>query len=90
MPGYLRLDAFRATPLVKEPFEHLIVSGFVDPAGLAAINADYPNITTSGSFPVDQVSFRPAFRRCSTNSRATRSVKPSSRNSASIFRTGRP
>ena len=57
-----RLDAFRSTPLIKEPFEHLIVSGFVDAAGLAAINADYPKISTSGSFPVDQVSFGPAFQ----------------------------
>ena len=62
MPGYLRVDAFRSTPLVSEPFEHLIVSGFVDPKGLAAINADYPKISTSGSFPVDQVSFGPAFQ----------------------------
>jgi SM-20-related protein len=62
MSGYLRLDAFRSTPLVKEPFEHLIVSGFVGPAGVAAINADYPKISTSGSFPVDQVSFGPAFQ----------------------------
>jgi SM-20-related protein len=62
MPDYLRLDAFRATPLVKEPFEHLIVSGFVGPAALAAINADYPKISTSGSFPVDQVSFGPVFQ----------------------------
>jgi SM-20-related protein len=62
MPGYLRLDAFRSTPLVSEPFEHLIVSGFVDPKGLAAINADYPKISTSGSFPVDQMSFGPAFQ----------------------------
>ena len=62
MPGYLRLDAFRSTPLVKEPFEHLIVSEFVDPACLAAINADYPKISTSGSFSADQVSFGPAFR----------------------------
>jgi hypothetical protein len=62
MPDYLRLEAFRATPLVKEPFEHLIVSGFIGPAALAAINADYPKITSSGSFPVDQVSFGPAFQ----------------------------
>jgi SM-20-related protein len=61
MPDYLRLEAFRA-PLVKEPFEHLIVSGFIGPAALAAINADYPKITSSGSFPVDQVSFGPAFQ----------------------------
>lgn len=62
MPGYLSLEAFRATLLVKEPFEHLIVSGFVGPAALAAINAAYPKISTSGSFPVDQVSFGPAFQ----------------------------
>jgi SM-20-related protein len=48
--------------LVPEPFQHLIVSGFVAPAALDAINADYPKISTSGSFPVDQVSFGPAFQ----------------------------
>ena len=59
---YLRLEAFRATPLVQEPFQHLIVPGFISPDGLAAINADYPKISSSGSFPVDQVSFGPAFQ----------------------------
>jgi hypothetical protein len=62
MPNYLGLEALRATPLVKEPFEHLIVSGFIGPAALAAINADYPKISSSGSFPVDQVAFGPAFQ----------------------------
>jgi SM-20-related protein len=62
MPEYLRLDAFRDTPLVREPFQHLIVSGFVGPAALNAINADYPKISTSGSFPVEQVSYGPAFQ----------------------------
>jgi SM-20-related protein len=63
MPGYLRLDAFQATPLQREPFHHLIVPGFIGPAALAAVNADYPKISTSGSFPVDQVGFGPAFQR---------------------------
>ena len=62
MPGYLRLEAFQATPLQREPFPHLIVSGFIGPQALAAINADYPKISTSGSFPVDQVEFGPAFQ----------------------------
>jgi hypothetical protein len=62
MPGYLRLEAFQATPLQREPFPHLIASGFIGPQALAAINADYPKISTSGSFPVDQVEFGPAFR----------------------------
>ncbi len=59
---YLRLEAFRGTPLVQEPFQHLIVPGFISPDGLAAINADYPKISSSGSFPVDQVSFGRAFQ----------------------------
>jgi SM-20-related protein len=60
--NYLGLHAFRATPLVQEPFQHLIVSGFVTPDALRAINADYPKISSSGSFPVDQVTFGPAFQ----------------------------
>ena len=55
MPGYLRLDAFTKTPMVQKPFEYVLVSGFVNSAAFAAISADYPKITTSGSFPVDQV-----------------------------------
>ena len=47
---------------MQEPFQHLIVPGFISPDGLAAINADYPKISSSGSFPVDQVSFGPAFQ----------------------------
>ncbi|HEY1746738.1 MAG TPA: 2OG-Fe(II) oxygenase [Xanthobacteraceae bacterium] len=60
---YLRLDAFRETPLTTEPFPYLIVEGFVGPAALTAINADYPKVSSSGSFPVDEVSFGPAFQK---------------------------
>jgi SM-20-related protein len=60
---YLRLDALRATPLTREPFPYLIVEGFVGSAALAAINADYPKISSSGSFPVDEVSFGPSFQK---------------------------
>lgn len=62
MATCLRLDALRATPLVKTPFEHLVVPGFIASAALTAINADYPKISSPGSFPVDQVSFGPAFQ----------------------------
>jgi len=60
---YLRLDALRATPLTTEPFPYLIVEGFVGSAALTAINADYPKISSSGSFPVDEVSFGPSFQK---------------------------
>lgn len=62
MPSYLGIEQFRTTPLVRQPFEHLIVPQFIGPRPLAEINADYPKISTSGSFPVDQLSFGPAFR----------------------------
>jgi len=62
MTEYLRLDAFRTTPLQREPFEHLVVPGFVSAAGLAAINADYPKISAPGSFPTDQLAFGGAFQ----------------------------
>ena len=59
----LDLDAFRATPLAKEPFEYLIVPNFVPSEACARINADYPKIGQHGSFPVSQLSFGPAFQR---------------------------
>jgi SM-20-related protein len=62
MPACLRLEAFSETPLVTKPFQYLIVPSFVDAAAFKAIIADYPKITTSGSFPVDQVTFGPTFR----------------------------
>jgi SM-20-related protein len=62
MTDYLRLETFRATPLVREPFQHLVVPGFVSEAGLAAINADYPKISSPGSFPTDQLVFGSAFQ----------------------------
>jgi SM-20-related protein len=63
MAEYLKLEALRATPLVREPFAHLVVPGFVSEAGLAAINADYPKIASPGSFPTDQLVFGPAFQK---------------------------
>jgi len=63
MPNYLRLEAFRATPLVTQPFEYLILPGFIGAAALAEINTDYPKISATGSFPVNEVSFGPAFQR---------------------------
>ena len=62
MLRYLGIQQFRTTPLERQPFEHLIVPQFIGPRPLAEINADYPKISTSGSFPVDQLSFGPAFQ----------------------------
>jgi len=57
----LDLAAFRSAPLVREPYEYLIVPGFLKAEALAAINADYPKIDKPGSFPSDTLSCGPAF-----------------------------
>lgn len=57
----LDLTAFRATPLVHEPFDYLVLPGFVRPEARAAINASYPNIKRPGSFPLSELTYGPAF-----------------------------
>jgi hypothetical protein len=58
----LDLDAFRATPRVGEPFEYLVVPGFVRADACVRINADYPDISQRGSFPVAQLTYGRAFQ----------------------------
>jgi len=58
----LDLEALKATPLIRQPFEYFVVPGFVRPEARAKINADYPKISEGGSFPVAQLSYGPAFR----------------------------
>ncbi len=57
----LDLTAFRAAPLVRDPFDYLILPGFLRPGHLAAINADFPKIDNPGSFPLGGLSYGPAF-----------------------------
>ena len=59
--GALDLAAFRATPLVREPFDYLVLPGFVKPEACAAINASYPEIKRPGSFPLTELTYGPAF-----------------------------
>ncbi len=58
----LDLEALKATPVIRQPFEYFVVPGFVRPEARAKINADYPKISEGGSFPVAQLSYGPAFR----------------------------
>ncbi|MEX0760044.1 MAG: 2OG-Fe(II) oxygenase [Tistlia sp.] len=61
--GLLDLERFAATPLVREPFDHLIVPGFLRPEALAAVAADFPDIAEGGSFPLASLRCGPAFDR---------------------------
>ena len=58
----LDLDALKAAPLTREPFQHLVVPGFVHAQARTKINADYPKISEGGSFPAAQLSYGPAFK----------------------------
>jgi hypothetical protein len=51
----LDLDALVSTPLARDPFDHLIVPGFVRAAFAESIGRDYPRIDKAGSFALDDV-----------------------------------
>ena len=55
-------EAFGATPLSRDPYEHVIVNGFVKREALQAVNQDYPEIQDAGSFPLEELEFGPAFQ----------------------------
>jgi SM-20-related protein len=55
-------NALRNAPLEREPYEHVILRGFVKPEELAKINADYPRIDHAGSYPLASLEFGPNFQ----------------------------
>ncbi|MGB8275214.1 MAG: 2OG-Fe(II) oxygenase [Alphaproteobacteria bacterium] len=56
------LAAFERTPLEHDPFDFLVVPGFVRKEALAALHRDFPAIENPGSFPTSELSFGPAFQ----------------------------
>lgn len=54
-------ERFRMAPLVREPFEHLVVSGFLRSSSLEPVLSGFPAITRGGSFPESELSFGPGF-----------------------------
>lgn len=57
----LDMDALAAEPLARDPYDYLVVKGFVRPEAAAAIRADYPVITKPGSFALDDVEVKGRF-----------------------------
>ncbi len=55
--SFLNLEKFRATPLTRDPFNFLIVPGFLQGEARDALNADFPVIAKPGSYPASEVSF---------------------------------
>lgn len=59
--GFLDLARLAATPLARDPFDHVIVPGFVRAAALPALSAAFPAIEQPGSFPLESLARGPAF-----------------------------
>jgi hypothetical protein len=85
----LDLELFRNTPLTREPFDFLVVPGFVKASTLEAINSDYPNVPRSGSFPLREVKYGPAFAQLTTDLRCEE-FRKAFEQKFNIDLTGRP
>jgi hypothetical protein len=57
----LDLDAFGDAPLTREPFEFVVVPGFLKSETVAAVRKDFPDISHAGLFPLSELSFGPSF-----------------------------
>ncbi len=55
------LAKFRRTPLVRDPFEYLIVPEFIKPNARPRLDEDYPVIGTPGSYSLNRLRYGPAF-----------------------------
>jgi SM-20-related protein len=55
------LDRFRGSPLVREPFDHVIVTGLLRDEEILPVLSDFPQIAKGGSFPASELSFGQAF-----------------------------
>ncbi|HEX7930431.1 MAG TPA: 2OG-Fe(II) oxygenase [Sphingomicrobium sp.] len=58
---YLDFPAVHAAPCHHEPYEYIVVPGFVRPEALDEIEADFPAIRSPGSFPLAALSYGPCF-----------------------------
>lgn len=60
--AYLNIDKLRAAQVATEPFEYVIVPGFLSPETVHSINATYPKIEKGGSYPVESLDDSMAIR----------------------------
>ena len=57
----LQIDKFAAAPLNREPYEYVVVPGFLQPSALSSVVADYPQLQ-AGSYPLEEVPMTPALQ----------------------------
>ncbi len=57
----INIDALRAAQLQTDPFDFLVVPGFLDAATLARVNADYPAIDTAANHALENLTYGSSF-----------------------------
>ncbi len=57
----LNLDKLAAAPLQRDPYDYLVVPGFLDQSVVEAINADYPKIPSAGNKDYEHYDRGPTF-----------------------------
>jgi hypothetical protein len=57
----LDFERFCKACIISDPFEYLVLPGFVRSEYLASIRADFPSIDRGGSFPLKSLCFGRAF-----------------------------
>jgi SM-20-related protein len=61
--GLLKIEALAAMPLQTDPYEYVVVEGFLDEAAQAQILGGFPDMPDAGSFPLSDALDGPAFRK---------------------------
>ena len=59
----LDLEAIWRTEVSERPFSFFVVENILNPADLAAVKNDFPRIDRPGLFPLQDVTYGPAFKR---------------------------
>ena len=57
----IQIAKLAATPLTREPYEYVVVPGFLPPEALAEVVSNYPTLK-AGSYPLDEVAVTPALK----------------------------
>ncbi len=57
----INLKALQEAELHTDPFDYMVVPGFLDPEVLARVNADYPAIETAANHELENLQYGPAF-----------------------------
>jgi SM-20-related protein len=85
----LNIAKFNEMELCREPFDFVVVPGFLKAEALAAINADFPAIDRPGSFPLEGLQYGPAFEGLIAELRGA-TVQSAFEQKFGIDLTGRP